>query len=72
MKMQNIAGKIAVITGVSSGIGEATARLLVREGVYLILAARRKDRIDRLAVEPGTHAFSDMTIHRALNHTSLD
>lgn len=58
MKMQNIAEKTAVITGASSGIGEAAARLLVSEGVYVILVARRKDRIDKLAAELGAHAIS--------------
>jgi len=60
MKMQNLAGKIAVITGASSGIGEASARLLVSEGVNVILVARRKDRIDRLAAELGSQAVSFM------------
>lgn len=42
-------GKVAAITGASSGIGEATALALVGEGASVSLAARRKDRIDDLA-----------------------
>jgi len=42
-------GKVAAITGASSGIGEATALALVAEGASVALAARRRDRIDDLA-----------------------
>ena len=46
-----IAGKVVVITGASSGLGEATARLLSAEGATVVLGARRADRIQSLAQE---------------------
>ncbi|MGH7066556.1 MAG: SDR family oxidoreductase [Acetobacteraceae bacterium] len=48
---ENIAGKVVVITGASSGLGEATARHLAREGARLVLGARRLDRLRSLARE---------------------
>lgn len=48
---QNIEGKVVVITGASSGLGEATARLLSAEGATVVLGARRLDRLQTLAEE---------------------
>ena len=47
----NIKGKVVVITGASSGLGEATARLLSAEGATVVLGARRVDRLQSLADE---------------------
>lgn len=47
----NIEGKVVVITGASSGLGEATARHLSTQGAITILGARRADRIRALAEE---------------------
>ncbi len=50
--------RIAVVTGASSGIGAATARLLAAHGFHVICAARRTDRIEQLATEIGGKAVT--------------
>jgi len=47
----NIEGKIVVITGASSGLGESAARHLAEQGASVVLGARRTDRINSLAEE---------------------
>lgn len=47
----NIAGKVVVITGGSSGLGAATARLLSARGAHIVLGARRLDKMEALADE---------------------
>ena len=51
MATSNIADKVVVITGASSGLGESTARLLAAKGARVVLGARRKDRIDTLVAD---------------------
>jgi len=46
-----VKGKIVIVTGASSGIGEATAREFAKEGAKVVLAARRVDRLESLAKE---------------------
>ena len=53
-----LTGKTAVVTGASSGIGEATACLLAQKGYNVTLAARREDRLRDLATELGEGALA--------------
>jgi ribitol 2-dehydrogenase len=50
---QSIRGKVAIVTGASSGIGRAIARLFAAEGARLALAARSTDKLEKLAGEIG-------------------
>jgi NADP-dependent 3-hydroxy acid dehydrogenase YdfG len=51
--MENVKSKVIIITGASSGIGEATAKLLAKNGARVILAARREERLKDIVSEIG-------------------
>jgi len=55
-------GTVALITGASSGIGEATARALAAQGAKVAVAARRLERLERLATEIGGHGHTALAI----------
>ena len=49
--MENIANKVIVITGASSGLGEATARYLASQGAAVVLGARRLENLEKIAAD---------------------
>ena len=64
----NIEGKVVVITGASSGLGEATARLLSAQGASVVLGARRADRIQSLAGELSRNGGKVLAVTTDVTH----
>ena len=64
----NIEGKVVVITGASSGLGEATARHLSAQGATVVLGARRTDRIESLAGELSASGGKALAIATDVTH----
>lgn len=64
--MSKIQGKVVVITGASSGIGEATAKLLASQGAHVVMGARRVERLAALAstieTEGGSVLFQQLDV----------
>ena len=59
---ENIRGKVIVITGASSGLGEAAARRLSAEGATVVLGARRTERLASLSRELGTKGGKSLVV----------
>lgn len=53
--------KVVVITGASSGIGEATAKLLIENGAKVVLGARREEKLKQLVAEYGENSAYAVT-----------
>ena len=60
IRFEDPAGKTALITGATSGIGKSTAELFAKAGIKLILCGRRRERLETLKNELGT--YTDVTI----------
>ena len=72
MSTHRLAGKVAIITGATSGIGEASARLFVAEGATVVLAGRNAERGQQIANELGERAlFQVADVTRELDIAAL-
>lgn len=68
MTASSASPRVAVVTGASSGIGEATARTLASQGFHVVCVARREDRIAALATDiGGTAIVADVTDQAAVD-----
>src|ERR1044071_7478743 len=65
-----IDGKVVIVTGASSGIGEATAREFAQAGAITVLAARRVERLKRLEKEIQAMGGKDLAV--PTDRTDLD
>lgn len=69
---ETIKDKVIVITGASSGIGEATAQLLVEHGAKVVLGARREDKLKKLANKLGVNStYFVMDVRNSQNMNDL-
>lgn len=70
-----IDGKVVIITGASSGIGEASAKLLARKGAKVVLGARRADNLKRIAAEietdGGQAAYRQLDVTRPADNEAI-
>ncbi len=67
--MNGLEGKVAIVTGASSGIGAQVAKTLADGGAKVMLAARRQDRLDELAADIGANAkarVTDVSDHQSM------
>ncbi len=68
--MTGVANKVVLVTGASSGIGEATARVLAERGARVVLGARRTERLEAITAE--LSGAGGQVDHRTLDVTSLE
>lgn len=68
--MSEINGKVVVITGASSGIGEATAKLLASRGAHVVMGARRVEKLEALASL--IQAEGGCALYQQLDVTSIE
>ena len=69
--MNQLTGKVAVVTGASSGIGRATAKLFAAEGAKVVITARRQAELDRLVAEIGESGGQAIAVAGDVKEESL-
>ena len=69
--MNVLTGKVAIVTGASSGIGRATALLFAREGARLVVTARRQSELDKLVAEIEAEGGSAIAVAGDVKDESL-
>ena len=65
--MNRLTGKIAIVTGSSSGIGRATAELFAKEGANVVLTARRLDKLEEVAAVCRSYGVEALTVQADLS-----
>src|SRR3978361_2299269 len=73
--MANLTGKVAIVTGASSGIGEATALLLAKSGAKVVVAARRQTEgeavVQQIKAAGGDALFVQTDVAKLADHEAL-
>src|SRR5512147_959616 len=69
--MTALAHKVAIVTGASSGIGYATARLFAREGAKVVLAARRRAELEALVAEIAAEGGEAVAVPGNVRHEAF-
>ena len=65
--MNRLTGKIAIVTGSSSGIGRATAELFAKEGANVVLTARRLDKLEEVAAVCRSYGVEALAVQADLS-----
>lgn len=66
----DLSGQVAIVTGASSGIGASSAKALARQGAKVVLAARRKEKLEQIAQEIGAFGGESLVVQTDISQKS--